>query len=75
MLFCSNQTLPGDDEICTFLKTSLPKDLPIKKYKISEPMRMIKINLKTKEEPGYDFITDRILKELPTTARNFYKLF
>lgn len=43
-------------------------DLPIKKFTVSETMRIIRINLSPKKTPGYDLIIDKIFKELSITA-------
>lgn len=59
-----------ETEIYQFLEAPGQLEMPIKKFKIQDIKKMIdKIN--PRKSPGYDLITGKVLKELPTKALKF----
>jgi hypothetical protein len=54
-----------EDTLTSFLETPFQLEPPIQRLKRSEVQAIIK-NLPPKKSPGYDLMTGKILKELPT---------
>jgi hypothetical protein len=54
-----------EDTLTSFLETPFQLEPPIQRLKRSEMQAIIK-NLPPKKSPGYDLMTGKILKELPT---------
>ena len=65
-----SQNTDHDNEVHSFVESAGQLELPIKKFSISELKCIIK-KLNVKKAPGYDLITGKILKELPTHALKY----
>jgi hypothetical protein len=74
-VFKPHASVSNDDDIYDSLNTPYQLELPLEKFKVNRITHLINTKLNPRKSPGYDLITARILKALPTSALRLLAIY